>query len=460
MKLNLKAIRRALALAAMLGLALHAAPARAEYSFAVHIDGKLDDAAWRKGRALSAFRTFDGQTPQAATVGRILTDERYLYLAFRCVEPQMEKLEATPLERDGKLWTNDCIELFFAPFFAQEEYYHLIIDANGQIYDAFKRDGVEDVRYETAAVARTQKQTAGWTLEVAIPLCDVGLTRARDALMNFGRERKPVTENTAWHGVFGQPATWKRVPLSLGERFGVDVRGWNFGSPAPQYGRNEATLELAAGPSAPLPVLLAAQENGRWNPKARRAIPSTPSQRAPRVTLPYNLLPQQKPQRLRLAVENGGQTVFRVTYRLNLPASALVATLSAPYYYAGDKYGFVRLESFLSTAGLQAGRIRLSVQAPGGRTVAVRELRPLRRSQRAGFAISAWHNGSGTLTAELFSGDQLLARRQLPVIKRAGPFDGSTPLSCGCFKFASRCYNKGGTGAGPPGNRRKIRRTI
>jgi hypothetical protein len=60
---------------------------------------------------------------------------------------------------------------------------------------------------------------------VAILLAEIGLSNTRAALMNFGRERKPVTENTSWHGLFGKPETWRKMPLSLNQCYGVEVQG-------------------------------------------------------------------------------------------------------------------------------------------------------------------------------------------------------------------------------------------
>jgi hypothetical protein len=385
----------------------------------IRMDGDLSDAAWKQARPIEAFKTFKGETPQVATTGLMLTDDENLYLAFRCEEPLMQKLEATSFERDGKLWTNDCIEIYIAPFADEADYFQIIVDANGQVFDALKRDGTLDPVYDLSVRAKTQKQANGWTMEAAIPLAELGLSNSRDALMNFGRERKPVTENTSWHGLFGKPETWRKLPLSLDKRYDVDVRGWDFG--ALQYGENELEVEFVTASAAPLGVLLQAQEKGKWRDKVRITARSTPAP-SRRVTLPYALSPLHKPQNIRLTLERGGAPVFRVTRRLVLPAEALVPALSVPYYYAEENFGFVRLENFLSPAGLQKSRLRLTVKNPAGKVVATRELQELRPLMRAGFDISSWREGEGTLTVELLSGGQALSSRTVIIEKRPGPF--------------------------------------
>jgi hypothetical protein len=209
------------------------------------------------------------------------------------------------------------------------------------------------------------------------------------------------------------------VPLALDKHYDVDVRDWSFG--ALQYGENELALEYVASGAAPLGVLLQAQENGNWQNKVRITAQSTPVPNR-RVTLPYVLSPQHKPQSLRLTLERGGTPVFRVTRRLVLPAEALIATLAVPYYYADENFGFVRLENFVSPVTLEASHIRLTVKNPAGQVVASREIQDLRPLTRAGFDISGWRSGDGSLIAELISDGQTLSSRTVIIEKRPGPF--------------------------------------
>jgi hypothetical protein len=418
MTTNFKTIYHALGLMMAVGALAISSARAAEPAPAIRIDGDLSDAAWQKARAIEAFKTFDGKETQAATTGLAMTDANFLYLAFRCQEPQMDKLQTSPYARDGAVYTNDCIEVFIAPFENQARFYHLIVDAANQIYDAFSSDGKEDARYEIPLISQTQKQADGWTLEMAIPLCDIGLSNAREALMNFGRERKPVSELSSWHGLFAQPKTWQTLPLALDKKYNVDVRDWNFG--ALQYGDNALSAEFVSS-AAPVGVLSQAQENGQWKTKSQKTAPSTAGPTT-RVALPYSLAPLDKPQAVRFVLENNGQPVFRATYRLALPAAALVETLSAPYYYSEENWGFVQLESLLSEDTLKSSRIRLIVKAPNGKTVSTQEIHPLQKTTRAAFRISSWATGTGSLTTQLITDGKVLAQQNVPIPKRPGPF--------------------------------------
>ena len=391
----------------------------------ITIDGDLGDAGWRHGRAIDAFKTAKGEKPQAATTGMILTDAHYLYLAFRCDEPLMDKLQITPLARDGAIWTNDCIEIYVAPFAASKDYYHFIVDAVGQQYDAFKHNGRQDANYDLTFIAAAKTHSQGWTVEMAVPLQELGLTTARAALMNFARERKPVLENTAWHGGFAAPDTWQGVPLTLDARRNLDIREWAFDGNIPQYGENMASINLVSRSDAPLKVLFRVYENGKWITKNSKSINTRKGVVMP-VSLAYSLLPKNAPQQVGWIIENSGLSVFRSTYRLKLPDNALVATLASPYYYAEDSYAIMDLQSFLSPASMKNAHIRLTVKDPKGNVQQMKSVAPLRTSRQTAIDISSWQHGTGAVFAELIVGKSRMAYQRVTIPKRPGPFSEST----------------------------------
>lgn len=403
---------------------LTAKTANAAAPLTIKIDGNLNDATWNKGRAISAFQTLKGETPKAQTTGTILTDANYLYLAFLCDEPEMDKLQQTKKPRDGAVYNNDCIEIFVAPFKNQKNFYHFIVDVNGQVYDALNSNGSEDSRYDLSITAATQKQANSWTVEMAIPLCDLGLSNSQQPLMNFCRERKPVGELTSWHGLFAKPDTWQPVKLSLDKKRSVDMRDWDFGNGSPLYGNNIAKSSFAAKTSAALKVLLSIEGHNGWSLKSSQ-ITKTPKGTAA-VSLPYSLLPRDQPKRIRLAIENGNEAVFRATYQLNLPEKALVARLQTPYYYSNERYGFVQIENVISTFSMPSASIRLLVKNPDGELQQTKEIQFLQPSMTIGFDISNWKKGDGAIFIELLNNGKPLAHQRLLVSKRPGPFSKST----------------------------------
>ena len=76
------------------------------------IDGKLDDPAWEAvawGENFRQLEPTDGGEAVAPTAFKILYDDAYLYAAFRCYDPEPDKIVERMSRRDG--FEGDWIEL-------------------------------------------------------------------------------------------------------------------------------------------------------------------------------------------------------------------------------------------------------------------------------------------------------------------------------------------------------------
>ncbi len=157
------------------------------------IDGKLDDACWQKAEPL-AFRLLDGSPdkPKHATVARLLATEKTLFIAIQCAETQ--PLISSKRERDDTVWEDDSIELFIKPGAeATRQYYHLAVNPDGSFYDDLERDAAA---WQSHLKLATAKGKEGWTVELAIPLAELGLPKDRAAAagpwrLNLNRTRQP-----------------------------------------------------------------------------------------------------------------------------------------------------------------------------------------------------------------------------------------------------------------------------
>ena len=133
------------------------------------IDGKLDDAAWKKARPV-ALRFLSGRAmpPDAETTAWMACDGKGVYFAFDCAEPRMDQLTSEGKNRDDPVWQGDTVEIFLDPRHAQDkaDYYHIAVSPNGVVMDT--RGG--DPSWNPAIRVKTARSQAGWTVEVAIPL--------------------------------------------------------------------------------------------------------------------------------------------------------------------------------------------------------------------------------------------------------------------------------------------------
>ena len=134
------------------------------------LDGKLDDTCWQKADKLGNFqRNEHGNVPaQVGTEAWIANDAKNLYIAFRCHEPEMNKLRATEQKQGGSVYLDDSVEIFLSTNPEANGYYHLAANSLGTRYGAF--NGVSWNADWKCAVAKGQDN---WTIEFAIPLASL-----------------------------------------------------------------------------------------------------------------------------------------------------------------------------------------------------------------------------------------------------------------------------------------------
>ena len=153
------------------------------------IDGVLSDACWNGAEVKGAWvDVYTGKKPLAPTQAYITYDSRCLYVVFNNFEPRMKDLVTDAGERDGNVWSDDSNELFLDPSGGKGEYYQIIVNSKGVLYDGYARDSGWDGKIKVA----TKKADKGWTVEMAIPLEAMrvkGSPRGQTWTANFCRNR-------------------------------------------------------------------------------------------------------------------------------------------------------------------------------------------------------------------------------------------------------------------------------
>lgn len=187
------------------------------------IDGKLTDPAWAGANEIGGFAVLNAsdRKPEAATFVKVLTDGKALYFGFRCVEPQMDKLQARKLDRDTDVWSDDSIEVIIDPTNGRERVYHLIANAAGCVYDA--EGHVADSGHVNENPAwngnwevMTSRGNGEWYAEWRIPFETMGIAPDRTPCLGLNLARARV-------GVGDQFSSWSpsddlfTEPALLGE---------------------------------------------------------------------------------------------------------------------------------------------------------------------------------------------------------------------------------------------------
>jgi hypothetical protein len=150
----------------------------------VHIDGKLDDAAWANAPWTSDFVDIEGDLkppPRFRTRAKMLWDDDYFYIAAEMEEPHVW---ATLTEHDSVIFRDNDFEVFLNPTGDGLQYFEFEINALNTGWDLYlakpyKKQGKADNSWEipglktAVAVQGTLNNPSdtdrGWTLEIAFP---------------------------------------------------------------------------------------------------------------------------------------------------------------------------------------------------------------------------------------------------------------------------------------------------
>ena len=151
------------------------------------LDGRADDAVWKRAPVIDAFR--QGWIPgapaaRARTRARLLWDREWLYFS---AEMEDADISAESTVHDAALWQNDVFELFFRPSREHAGYFEFEVNPAGAILDAFFPDShrwrdpeqLKRGKFHLEAVAALDgtlnssgDHDSGWAVEGRIPWTD------------------------------------------------------------------------------------------------------------------------------------------------------------------------------------------------------------------------------------------------------------------------------------------------
>ena len=151
---------------------------------AIRIDGRLDDAAWKRASWTARFVDIQGAKrprPRFRTRVKMLWDDEYLYVGAELEEPHVW---ATLTEHDSVIFRDNDFEVFLNPSGDGRNYFEFEINALNTGWDLFlpkpyREGGKADNSWEipglrtAVAIQGTLNDASdrdrGWTVEIAFP---------------------------------------------------------------------------------------------------------------------------------------------------------------------------------------------------------------------------------------------------------------------------------------------------
>ena len=140
----------------------------------IRLDGELSDPGWRGAMEIDQFwetQPGDNIQPKAKTTAWVAYDDRNLYVAVRCEDPDPSRIRAPFVERDAVVGTDDNVAVFLDTRGDGLTAVELRVSPAGQQADAVFNDASQnedfspDFFYDTAA----RVADFGWAAEMRIP---------------------------------------------------------------------------------------------------------------------------------------------------------------------------------------------------------------------------------------------------------------------------------------------------
>ena len=185
------------------------------------IDGELEDPCWQAATVYADFAAHGtGGEPAYRTEARLVHDGAKLYIALKCFQ-KTDVILAWTRERDGRVWREDGVEILLnrPDDTTADQRLQAIINTNGNIFDFYNGDANWDGDIEV----KTALQPEFYTMELSLPLRDVGMDPAKNRFLRINLVRNVYARKTLGGGDPEEISNWYLTPFS---NLVPKARGW------------------------------------------------------------------------------------------------------------------------------------------------------------------------------------------------------------------------------------------
>ncbi|MBN2381338.1 carbohydrate binding family 9 domain-containing protein [bacterium] len=187
------------------------------------IDGRLDDPVWELVEWSGDFiqrSPHEGKPPSEQTAFKILYDDSFLYVAFRCFDTEPELISKRLSRRDG--FDGDWVEINIDSLFDHRTAYSFTASVSGVLGDEYiSEDGDNwDTNWDPIWYFETMIDELGWTAEFRIPLSQLRFSSAREQVWGIQCTRRifRYEERSNWQNIPREETGWVSL---FGELHGI-----------------------------------------------------------------------------------------------------------------------------------------------------------------------------------------------------------------------------------------------
>ncbi len=175
------------------------------------LDGIPDEACWNAVEWSGGFMQWEpaeGQPPSCETAFKILYDDHSLYIAYRCSDPEPQRIESQLARRDQ--FPGDWVEINIDSYFDHRTAYSFTSSVSGTRGDEFvSADGDNwDSSWDPIWTLATHIGDEGWTAEVEIPFSQLRFVDKEEQVWGIQVSRRLFRKE--------ERSTWQ--PMTKAER--------------------------------------------------------------------------------------------------------------------------------------------------------------------------------------------------------------------------------------------------
>jgi hypothetical protein len=188
------------------------------------IDGVLEDATWKNSPlSLGEWLTYNpayGEKLAQKTQVWLAHDKNYLYLAFRCLDPEPSKIKTSIARRDT-IWNDDWVGLSLDSLGSGQSSYDLFSNPNGIQGDILNSSTAgEDTAPDWVWDSAGKITPEGYNVEIRVPLKSLRFKSGAEVRMGvlFWRRISRLGASASWPDLpRGQSIFTRYAPLLLGD---------------------------------------------------------------------------------------------------------------------------------------------------------------------------------------------------------------------------------------------------
>ncbi len=144
------------------------------------IDGEIADAEWKRASSFTGFLKLPkGSVTEYQPEVKVGYDKENLYFAIKSKGHMRQPIQAET-KRDGSVWKDDSLELYFASESDKGNYYQIVVNHNGTVFDQHCQSGkpqAECFAWNCNGFRSASKISGdNWCTEIAVPFASLAMS--------------------------------------------------------------------------------------------------------------------------------------------------------------------------------------------------------------------------------------------------------------------------------------------